>query len=153
MLVSENIKPTTIATDLAGDNVESVIAELAELAARDSNGLDKFKLYENLMRRERLLSTAMGAGLAFPHCTIGGISSPLFVLGISRRGVDADAPDGQPVRIFFAVVSPERDPNAHLDALAAASRVFSDAAVRDAVLKAGDPEEVIAAIAASERDQ
>ncbi len=55
------------------------------------------------------------------------------------------------MRIFFVVISPKRDPNVHLDALAAASRIFIEAEAREAVIRAGSAEEAIAAIARAEK--
>ena len=151
MLISEHLKPSSIEPDLKGRSVEEVIGELSELVARESGALDAAGLRECLIDREKLLSTAMGAAIAFPHCTAAGIDEPLFALGISRSGVEADAPDNKPVRIFFVVISPKRDPNVHLDALAAASRIFIEAEAREAVIRAGSAEEAIAAIARAEK--
>ncbi len=94
----------------------------------------------------------MGAGIAFPHCSMPWLVQPRFALGISRPGVEADAPDKKPVHIFFVVISPQRNPNAHLEALAGASRVFIDSGVRERVLAATTAEEAIAAIADAEKD-
>jgi mannitol/fructose-specific phosphotransferase system IIA component (Ntr-type) len=150
MRISENLKPEAITTDLEGGSVNEVISELAMLLAGKQGESEANSIREALIRREELLSTAMGAGIAFPHCTSPDVNSPRFALGISRRGVEADSPDNKPVNIFFAVVSPEKDPNAHLDALAAASKVFINADSRDKVLGAGSAEEAIAAIAEAE---
>lgn len=133
--------------------MEAVISELADLAAFSIGGEKKIsgQIKENLLRRERMLSTAMGVGIAFPHCTSTQTREPVFALGVSRAGIDGDAPDNKLVRIFFVVISPEKDPNAHLEALASASRVFMDQTTREAVLAASTAQEAIEAIAAAER--
>jgi mannitol/fructose-specific phosphotransferase system IIA component (Ntr-type) len=153
MLLSDRLKPGAIDLRMAGGTLEAVISELAELAVSSMDGEKKYssQIKENLLRRERMLSTAMGVGVAFPHCTSSHVREPAFALGISRAGIDGDAPDSKPVQIFFVVISPEKDPNAHLEALAAASRVFMDSTTREAVLSAGTPQEVIEAIAVAER--
>ncbi len=150
MRISDELKPAAVQTNLSGSSVEEIISELSELVADDSANLDSNHLRESLLRRERLLSTAMGAGIAFPHCTSDRISAPRFALGISRSGVEADAPDNKPVNIFFVVISPESDPNVHLDALAAAARIFINPASRESVLAAKSAEEAISVLAEAE---
>jgi PTS system nitrogen regulatory IIA component len=150
MRISEKLKPSAVNTDLVGGNVDEIIGELSQLLSSQCQSIDIDRIREALIRRERLLSTAMGAGIAFPHCTLAEVISPHFALGISRRGIDADAPDNKPVNVFFAVISPEKDSNAHLDALAAASKIFINPLLRERVLAAPGAEEVIAVIAEAE---
>ena len=155
MDLAEKLKSVAVSLDLGSSSMEEVIGELARLVASslEKRGIDSDDLRDKLLKRERLLSTAMGCGIAFPHCTSKQLSEPAFALGISRPGIDCDAPDDKPVRIFFVVISPEKDPNSHLEALASASKVFIDPTAREAILSAGDSGEVIAAIAASERNR
>lgn len=135
--------------------MEAVVEELAKLIAKGSGDrhIDSGELRESLWRREQMLSTAMGCGIAFPHCTSPQLTRPLFALGLSREGVDGDAPDNKAVNIFFVVISPEKDPDAHLEALASASKVFTNPAVRDSILAAETPQDVVEVIAAAERER
>lgn len=151
MEISGRLEPGAVSVSIRGESVNDVIEELVELLRSTDGTLDKAEIKENLIKREELLSTAMGSGIAFPHCTSAGISSPRFALGVSSRGIDADAPDSKPVHIFFCVISPEKDPNAHLEALAAASRLFIDPHIRQVIKGARGPEEVIEAIASVEK--
>lgn len=152
MRISEKLEAAAVDVNLRGGTVEEAIAELALLVSRSSDGRDADQLRERLMARERMLSTAMGAGIAFPHCISPQLSTPKFALGISHRGIDADAPDNKPVHIFFVVISPESDPEAHLESLAAASRVFSNPSVREKILAATRAEDAIMALADAEED-
>ena len=150
MEISKQLKPAAVELSLRGRSVEEALRELAALIAGADGGLDADSLLDGLLRRERLLSTAMGSGIAFPHCTSDHLATPGFALGISRKGIAADSPDGEPVHIFFAVISPARNPDAHLEALAAASRVFTRPEVRSDLMAAESADAAIAAIAAAE---
>ena len=152
MRISDKLKPAAVQINLSGSSVEEIISELSELVTDNDANLDSAHLRDGLLRREQLLSTAMGAGIAFPHCTSDRINAPRFALGISRGGVQADAPDNKPVNIFFVVISPESDPNVHLDALASAARIFINPSARERVLAAGSAEEAISALAKAEED-
>ena len=113
----ELVFPALQATDGAG-----ILRELAEkIAARSAVG-DAETLFQRLWEREQLGSTAIGHGVAIPHCKLNGLPRVLVAVGISRGGVDFGATDGKPVRLFFLVASPSRSPAEHLQSLAAISK-------------------------------
>lgn len=80
------------------------------------------RVWAALMEREKLGSTAMGKGIAIPHCKVPGLKEVTVAIGCCQPGVDFEAEDGQIVRLVFLVLSPKRLPAAHLQALAAISR-------------------------------
>jgi mannitol/fructose-specific phosphotransferase system IIA component (Ntr-type) len=151
MLISEHLTEEAIALNLKGETMTEVLGELSRLIAAPNADLDAESVREDLVQREKLLSTASGCGIAFPHC-YSSIKQPRFAIGISRKGIEAEAPDDKPVHIFLVVVSPEHNPNAHLEALSAASKVFLKAEVRDRVHTAESPGEVLDIIREAERN-
>lgn len=87
---------------------EAALVEL--LALLPSNKISprsKGELLERLLQRERFGTTAIGEGVAFPHCVSSEIEAPLAALGISRKGIDYPSLDGDPVHIIFLTVFPE----------------------------------------------
>ena len=58
--------------------------------------------------REQLGSTAIGDGVAIPHCKLPRLDRVVVAVGHGPGGVAIRRRDGQPVRLFFLVVSPER---------------------------------------------
>lgn len=149
MLISQHLDPDAISLNLRGETMEEILAELSGLVAAPHRDLNRDAIREELIQRERLLSTASGGGLAIPHCYCR-VDSPRFAIGISRRGIEAEAPDDKPVHIFLVVISPERNPAAHLEALSAASRVFQKGPVRERVIAATSPAEVLDTIREAE---
>ena len=79
-------------------------------------------LFDKLWEREQLGSTAIGGGIAIPHCKVDRLKSGVVGARPGREGVDFGAADGQPVRLFFLVISPSQSPAEHLQILAAISR-------------------------------
>jgi len=70
-------------------------------------------------------------------------SRQLLAVGLAPDGVDFSAADGQPVRLFFVVVSPSRSPAEHLQSLAAISRwVKTDGRV-ERLLGLQKPDEIL----------
>jgi PTS system nitrogen regulatory IIA component len=104
---------------LAARDREGILREMsANLEARHETVLGGV-LLESLLKREELGTTAIGRGVAIPHCRTKGLRSPILQLGLSKDGVPFEAVDGKPVHVFFLLVSPEDNPSAGLRLLAA----------------------------------
>jgi len=120
--LSELTEPDLIFPDLEGIDGPSVLREVSERLAAAGRVRQPRRLLERLLERERLGSTALGHGVAVPHCRYQGSSKLLVAIGLCRQGVDFAAEDGEPVRVFFVVVSPASAAVEHLQCLAAISR-------------------------------
>jgi nitrogen PTS system EIIA component len=126
---------------LARDEVLKEIVGFLKSRKRISKDRD---LYDKLVQREELGSTAIGDGVAIPHCKLKGVKGPLLVLGISRQGVDFDSLDGKPSYLFFLVVSSPDNPSVSLQILAAIAHLVRKAkALPRRVLEARSPKAVI----------
>jgi mannitol/fructose-specific phosphotransferase system IIA component (Ntr-type) len=79
-----------------------------------------------ILNREELGSTGIGQGVAVPHTRHPTLQRLIGTVALSRRGVDFAALDGEPVDIFFLLVSPQNQPGDHLRALENISRHLKD---------------------------
>ena len=108
-----------IIPELESEDVESILKEMVKfLKKRDKISKEK-ELFEKLIQREKLGSTAIGKGVAIPHCKLKGVKNPLVMLAISKKSVDFSSLDGKPSHIFFLVVSSPDNPTLNLQILAA----------------------------------
>jgi len=98
----------------------------AFLKKRNKIAKDK-DLYEKLLQREELGSTAIGDGVAIPHCKMKGVKNPVVMLAISKKGLDFHSLDGKPSHIFFLVVSSPDNPSVNLQILAAIAHLVRKA--------------------------
>jgi len=127
-----------------------VLRELAERLEARTPGLDG-TLLERLLKREEMGTTAIGKGVAVPHCRAKGIRTPALLLGLSADGVAFEAVDGKPSCVFFLLVSPEDNPGAGLRLLAAiAGLVRRSRSLSSKLLKAPTAAAVIEALRAEE---
>ncbi len=128
-----------------------VLREMAaRLEARHAPGLDD-SLLDKLLKREELGTTAIGKGVAVPHCRAKGLKAPALLLGLSAEGVAFDAVDGKPSHVFFLLVSPEDNPGAGLRLLAAiAGLVRRSRGLSSKLIKAPTPEAIIGVLQAEE---
>ena len=64
-------------------------------------------------------------------------------MAVSRRGVDFAALDGDPVSVFFLLVSPQNQPGDHLRALENISRHLKDERFVSFLRQARSPQDVV----------
>ena len=116
------------------------VFERAAEAMGGSLNLSSETIYRALLAREKLGSTAIGEGIAIPHCRINECAVPAGCLVTLQEPIDFGSADGQDVDIIFVLLVPEEATEAHLKLLAALARSFSNAEVRDRVRQTQDPE-------------
>ena len=133
-----SIKPEAVAILDAADK-HAILDQLSRTFAT-SYGLDAGEVLEHLEERERLGSTGFGRGVASPHARIAGVSAPVAAFLRLDSPVAFDAADGMPVGLVFGLLSPEQGGAAHLQALAAISRMMRDERMRANLEAAPDAE-------------
>ncbi len=115
-------RPDLIFPDLPATDAPGVLRALAERIARQGLVRNGEELFQKLWEREQLGSTGIGQGVAIPHCKLKGLPRGVVAVGLVPAGVDFGAVDGQPVKVFFLVVSSAESPAEHLQVLATLSR-------------------------------
>ena len=118
------------------------VFESAAEAFGDAAGLSKEAVYRGLLDRERLGSTALGDGVAIPHCRIDDCDAPLGCLMTLSDPVDFSAPDGEGVDIVLVLLVPTEATQAHLDLLAGVVTFLSEESTRASIRGAIEPEEL-----------
>ncbi|TEU07709.1 MAG: hypothetical protein E3J22_00910 [Candidatus Aminicenantes bacterium] len=108
-----------IIEELDSQDKEGALKEMVNFLKRRKKISKKKELYGKLLQREELGSTAIGEGVAIPHCKMKGVKNPIVLLAISRKSIDFQSLDGNPSNIFFLVVSSPDNPSLNLQILAA----------------------------------
>ncbi len=88
----------------------------------------------SVLERELIAPTGLGDEVAIPHAPVEGLTRPVVALGLSRDGIDFDAPDGRAARIVFLLLLPPKAYEREVRVLAALSRSVFDEAARTALL-------------------
>ena len=122
------LEPDAVATVPAMDKSQ-VLGALADRFAA-VYGLDRGEVLERIEERERLGSTGFGRGVASPHARIAGVTEPVAAFLRLDVPVAFEAADAMPVGLVFGLLSPEQGGAAHLQALAAISRLMRDERMR-----------------------
>ena len=143
MRITELLTKETIAMDLSANDKNDVIDELVNQLDKANKLSDITQFKEAIHNRESQSTTGIGEGIAIPHAKVAAVKSPAIAFGKSKEGVDYQSLDGQPAHLFFMIAAPEGGAQTHLDALAKLSGILMDDKVRENLIRANSPEEVL----------
>jgi PTS system nitrogen regulatory IIA component len=145
-LNAQNVVPT-----LASREKNAVLREVADGLASAHPPLDKNRVLQVLLDRERISTTAIGEGVAIPHGKLPDVDHVIGVFARSAEGIDFASLDGAPTHLFFVLIAPENAAADHLKALARISRLLKDEVFRRRLMEAKTRQEIFQTIA--EEDQ
>ena len=104
--------------DLKGQTKNDVLYEMAKVAVNEAIHEDVEALYDELLDRERLMSTGIGIGVAVPHTRCPETETFTIAIGRSLEGVRYDSVDGKPVNLVILIIAPGNDRREYLQLLA-----------------------------------
>ena len=122
---------------------KQVFELLGETLAEDLELVQASQIYEGLIARERLGSTALGEGVAIPHCRLDQIDQIRCAVIKVEHPVDFDAPDKQGVSIIFALIVPNEATEEHLQLLADLAEYLSKPGNREKLRNCETAEELV----------
>ena len=101
------------------------------------------RVLEQVLSRERSMSTGMERGIAIPHAAVDEVSKVTACMGIVQRegGLAFESIDGQPARLVVLLVIPRAHKLLHIRTLADVARVLSNEQVRGKLVAAGDAQQ------------
>lgn len=97
-------------------------------------------------KRETSMSTGIGFGIGIPHASTDLIPEVVAALGRSKKGMNFDALDNQPVNLVMLFLVPQGQFQKHLHTLASIAKILHKAEFRQALEKAPDAEAMLRVI-------
>jgi mannitol/fructose-specific phosphotransferase system IIA component (Ntr-type) len=128
--------------------IEALVEHLVQRAKLD--GTVAPHVLQQVLARERSMSTGMERGIAIPHAAVEEIDSVLACMGIVAReeGLAFESIDARPARLIVLLVIPRSQKLLHIRTLADVARVLGVESVREALLAAASSEEAWNALGA-----
>jgi len=148
--LSKFCEDDVISFNLKGETKEDIIAELVEIGARSKMVKNKEDLLKAVMEREKLVTTGVGYGIAFPHAKTRAVKGIVIAFGRKNEGVDFDSMDRKPVYLFFLIAAPEDAIGAHLNVMAKLSYLMKSEKNRQKLMKAKYKEDLIEVLDSNE---
>jgi mannitol/fructose-specific phosphotransferase system IIA component (Ntr-type) len=145
VLISELIQEKNLIAHLeAVDRPQAYRKMLEHLAGKGVIPKDLLDSSESaLMAREEKMTTAMGGGFAIPHATIPKLKQLATLFARCPAGVDCQAMDGKPVKLFFLILVPADQAQVHLQTLAAVAKFFNRRGIKNKILEAKEAAEIL----------
>ena len=125
MTITDLVAPEAILPALKVNSKKQALQELAARAA-SLTGQNERAIFEVLLQREKLGTTAVGYGVAIPHGKLPKLEKLFGLFARLERPIDFEAMDGQPVDLVFLLLAPEGAGADHLKALARIARLLRD---------------------------
>ena len=93
------------------------------------------ELTTEILKREELMSTAIGRGIAIPHVRLASVTDLVMAVGISRTDIiDFQAIDDTPVRLLFMIAAAYNQHSYYLQTLSFFSSRLKSQELRDKLL-------------------
>lgn len=121
---------------------DSLVA-LAENLATAPQIKSRQELVSEIIRREELMSTAIGRGIAIPHVRLSSVTDLVVSVGLSQVDItDFQSLDDVPVRLLFMIAAAYNQHAYYLQTLSFFSSKLKSGDLRTNLLAAKTPEEV-----------
>ena len=138
----KNLQEGCIATNLQGNDKDAIIEEMVGLINQAGLLDDHQACLQAVREREDSMSTGMQNGIALPHGKSEGISRLAVAIGLKPEGIDFNALDRQPSKIFIMTISPKNCTGPPIQFLTSVSAILNKPRIVDRVLECRTPAEV-----------
>jgi PTS system nitrogen regulatory IIA component len=119
------------------------LAALADNLATAPQVKNRKELAAEILKREELMSTAIGRGIAIPHVRLPSITDMVVSVGISRTDIiDFQALDDEPVRLVFMIAAAYNQHAYYLQTLSYFSARLKNRDLRNSILAGESAQEI-----------
>ena len=123
---------------------DALFGQISQCFAATLPDLDSKEILTALQERELLQNTAVGRGLGLPHGTLQGIEGIRLGIFTTAEPIEYQAPDGNPVDVFFTTISSIDNREGHLELLSWLARLVVYTDVLERMRAAQTPVEIMA---------
>jgi len=139
MHLTDIISPDRVVSNVQAKSKKRAFETISDVIASNSEvTMGANDIFDSLIARERLGTTAIGHGIAIPHGRIKESSKTIGAFVQLKDGIDCDALDNEAVNLIFAVLVPENTNEEHLQLLARLAQMFKNTELREKLLAAPD---------------
>ena len=143
MKVHELLNPKYIITEFKSENKDDVINELIDLLKGDNRIIDLEEVRKCVFDREKIMSTGVGKGFAIPHGKTNSVNDIIAVFGKSKKPIDYNSLDGEPVNLVFLMIGKDTLVSKHIKLLSRISRLMNNDEFREKLVKADSKDSIL----------
>jgi len=150
MKLTQYIRPECFLPDLPEKTREDALRRIVHAVAEKGLIKDESAVYSRLMERENIQSTAVGNGIAIPHCFTDDVTDLIITVARSPQGIEFDSFDGRPTRVIFLLMGSRQEHSLHLKALARIARLIKSTSFIDKIIASETTGEMVKAFEVEE---
>jgi len=147
--LTELIREDCIALGMPVQTKEELLSHTIDLFNEAGLTTDPEEALKAILKREDVMSTGIGGGIAIPHAQSSGVTQLTVGLVRPEPPVDFEAIDGHPVNLVFFILGPE-ERGGFVRVLARISRLLYDGELQSRLLSVRSSKDAIQAIAREE---
>ncbi len=122
---------------------QDVLMKMSEVLAKAPQVKNSKELFKEILKREELMTTAIGQGLAIPHVRLASVTDLVMAVGVSKCDIlDFEPIDGQPVNLVLMIAAAENQHSYYLQTLSYFSNKLKDADLKKKLFDAKDSLEI-----------
>jgi len=148
--LSELLNANAVTLRLKARAKREALVEMTDLLEAAHGFHSQGEILDRVMRREAMMTTGIGYGVAIPHGKARSVDRMAAAVGVSPEGLEFESEDGQLVHLVVLFVSPENATTQHVRVLANISRLLKEESVRTNLREAKSPEAFMAAVQSAE---
>jgi len=141
--ISDILTEDFVVVGLDVSSKEDAINALVELISKSEKVKNVNKVREAVFEREKIMTTGVGKGFAVPHGKTDAVTDIVAAFAITKKPIDYDSLDGEPVRLIFLLVGRDNMVGPHIKLLSRISKLMNDNNFRERLLNAKDSKEVV----------
>lgn len=123
------------------------IVELANILSVAPQVKNKEELVSEILKREDLMSTAVGRGIAIPHVRLSSVTDLVMAVGICKKNIeDYQAVDNEPVNLLIMIAAAYNQHTCYLKTISYLTAKLKSQELRDALKNAATPREAYDAL-------
>ena len=132
-----------VVKDIEGSSTDEIYKNICNLI-KLPNEVSKDSVYAALCDRERVMSTAVGYGIALPHCRgtiLKNNNEQQISICYLKNTLDMKAPDTRHVYVMFVILT--SNSKTHLQVLSQLASLFNNSKFRSVLESHADKEEIL----------
>ncbi len=129
---------------LRSNRRDEVLKLLVDALSSSGKIPDAKAFFDAVLKREKIVSTSIGMGVAIPHARLAGLNRFFVAVGVqrSKEGIDWNAPDGTFVKLIFMIGGPADQQTEYLQILSQLTAAIKDEKRRCGLLMAKNSEDI-----------
>ena len=144
MKITDLLKSVSIQLNVTPPaNKVEAINILADLMEKSGNLKDKDTYVKAVIAREESGSTGLGDGIATPHAKSSAVKEAGLAAMVIPEGMDFDALDGKPSRLFFMIAAPDTASDLHVELLSKLAMMVMDPDFKESLIAAKSVDEFL----------